>query len=89
MEAAMRRSTSTLRAIVVLAGAAAVLTACAADRFIRVRLRLPGLRRPPVGYPVYGYFDYDYWGGSGTGTGTTTTGMTAATIDAPPGGRRA
>ena len=62
----MRRSTSTLRAILVLAGAAAVLTACAADpgyNSSAFAYDYPAYGAPPYGYPAYGYFDYDYWGG--------------------------
>jgi hypothetical protein len=66
MEAAMTRNTSTLRAILVLAGAAAVLTACAADPGYdssAFAYGYPAYGAPPYGYPAYGFFDYDYWGG--------------------------
>jgi hypothetical protein len=65
MEAAMTRSTSTLRAILVLAGAAAVLTACAADPGYDSSAFAygdPTYGAPPYGYPAYGFFDDD-WGG--------------------------
>jgi hypothetical protein len=56
MEAAMKRSKSTLTAVLLLAGAAGILSACAAD---------PDYESSQFayGYPTYGYFDYDYWGG--------------------------
>ena len=62
----MRRSTSTLRAILVLAGAAAVLTACAADPGYDSSAFAygdPTYGAPPYGYPAYGFFDDDDWGG--------------------------
>ena len=62
----MTRSTSTLRAILVLAGAAAVLTACAADPgydLSAFAYGYPAYGAPPYGYPAYGFFDYDDWGG--------------------------
>ena len=66
----MTRSTSTLRAILVLAGAAAVLTACAADpgydssafAYGDPTYGAPPYGAPPYGYPAYGFFDDD-WGG--------------------------
>ena len=62
----MKRSTSTLRAMLLLAGAATVLTACAADPGYdssQFAYGYPAYTAPPYDYPVYGYFDYDYWGG--------------------------
>jgi len=62
----MTRSTSTLRAILVLAGAAAVLTACAADPGYDSSAFAygdPTYGAPPYGYPAYGFFDDDDWGG--------------------------
>ena len=62
----MTRSTSTLRAILVLAAAAAVLTACAADPGYDSSAFAygdPTYGAPPYGYPAYGFFDDDDWGG--------------------------
>jgi hypothetical protein len=63
----MTRSTSMLRAMLVLAGAAAVLTACAADPGYdssAFAYGYPTYGAPPYGYPAYGNFDFDYgyWG---------------------------
>jgi hypothetical protein len=65
MEAAMRRSKTTLKAMLVLIGAAAVLSACAADPGYdssAFAYGYPVYGDPPYGYPAYGYFEYDYWG---------------------------
>ena len=60
----MRRSTATLRAMVVLA-AAVTVTACAADPAYdssQFAYGYPAYEDPPYGYPVYGFFDYGAWG---------------------------
>jgi opacity protein-like surface antigen len=65
MEAAMR-SRTTLKMVLMLAGAAAVLSACAADPDYdssQFAYGYPVYQDPPYGYPTYGYFDFDYWGG--------------------------
>jgi len=62
----MRRSKSTLPAMLVLAGAALALSACAADTDYDpadFAYGYPLYADPPPGYPVYGTFDYDDWGG--------------------------
>jgi hypothetical protein len=65
MEAAMR-SKATLKMVLMLAGAAALLTACAADPGYdssQFAYGYPVYQDPPYGYPAYGYFDFDDWGG--------------------------
>jgi hypothetical protein len=62
----MRRSTSTFKALLVLAGAAVVLTACAADPGYdssQFAYGYPAWEDPPFGYPGYGSFGYDGWAG--------------------------
>lgn len=62
----MKRSRSTLKAMLLLAGAAGILSACAADPGYdssQFAYGYPAYGEPPVGYPTFGYFDYDYWGG--------------------------
>lgn len=62
----MTRSKATLGAMLVLAGAALGLSACAADPGYdssAFAYGYPVYADPPHGYPAYGYFDFDYWGG--------------------------
>lgn len=62
----MMRGKATLRTMLVLAGAAAVLSACAADSDYdssQFAYGYPVYQDPPYGHPEYGYFDFDYWGG--------------------------
>lgn len=60
------RSKAALKMVLVLAGAAALLSACAADPHYdspQFAYGYPIYQDPPYGYPTYGYFDFDYWGG--------------------------
>lgn len=64
----MMRGKGTLKTMLVLAGAAALLSACAAgpDDYDSSQFAYgyPVYQDPPYGYPAYGYFDFDrYWGG--------------------------
>lgn len=61
----MTRSKAILGAMMV-AGAAAALSACAADTDYdssQFAYGNPIYEAPPYGYPTYGYFDFDDWGG--------------------------
>jgi hypothetical protein len=62
----MKGNKWTLKAMLVLTGAAAILSACAADpgyESSQFAYGYPAYDEPPVGYPFYGYFGYDAWGG--------------------------
>ena len=60
------RSKTTLKMVLMLTGAAVVLSACAAgpDDYDSSQFAYgyPLYEAPPYGYPEYGYFDFDYWG---------------------------
>ena len=60
----MRRTKSTFKTMLVLAGAAVALSACAANADYassQYAYGYPVYEEPPPVYPAYGYFDY--WGG--------------------------
>ena len=62
----MTRGKGTLRSALILAGAAVVLSACAADPgydSTAFEGGYPVYGPAPYGYPAYGYFGFDDWAG--------------------------
>ncbi len=62
----MRGNTSTLKAMLVLAGAAALLAACAADPGYdpsQFAYGYPAYAAPAYDYPAFGAFDDGFWAG--------------------------